>query len=480
MKKFNSPTTQFIIATALVAGIYLFSASQNFWMWTICLLALPAIIFLAGGQRTAPVLVFWLSMSWLQIVTIVLIADIDGVALSELPTRSVNTMDSLHLPTAVFYSLSALLVAAIGIRCGDFLGSRIFIPSKNNVAERPFNLKNLLIGYAASAFIGALGSRIAIAAPQIAQLLIALTLIKFAFIYLIAAIVIETRRGLWWLICIILFEIVSGTFSYFSQFKEVIYVFAIAVYASRRALSPRMWMFTAATVVGVLWMALVWTTIKGEFRREIITTKDFSEQADYLADKYTSLNLDLKTSAEALLSRIQYVSLFSRVIALGEQGFLSETDYYRGAIIHILTPRFLFPDKPVLNDSQKTHDLIGLRIAKNTSIGVGYIAEAYADFGFPGLLAPVLLIGIMLSGATRYFMTRNAPLTVREAVSVATLFLSFEFEANIDKNLGGFITQFLVMAILLKFGYPMIGGWLKIKARTRDAPSRRPSRRTIV
>ena len=57
-------------------------------------------------------------------------------------------------------------------------------------------------------------------------------------------------------------------------------------------------------------------------------------------------------------------------------------------------------------------------------------------------------------------MTRPAPLIIREAFTTASLFLAFPFAANIDKALGACITGCVMMALALKFGYPMIAQWL--------------------
>ena len=111
--------------------------------------------------------------------------------------------------------------------------------------------------------------------------------------------------------------------------------------------------------------------------------------------------------------------------------------------------------------------MLGIKIDEDTSISVGYVAQAHVDFGFPGLLLPMLVIGGMIGGVAKYFMTRSAPLLIREAFTTATLFLAFRFEENIDKALGGFITGFLVMALVLKFAYPMIARWLSSGSHVR-------------
>jgi hypothetical protein len=76
------------------------------------------------------------------------------------------------------------------------------------------------------------------------------------------------------------------------------------------------------------------------------------------------------------------------------------------------------------------------------------------------MLLPMFIIGPLFSLAARYFMTRPAPLLVREAMTTAAFFIAFSFATNIDKALGGFLTNWLALALALKFGYPTIAPWL--------------------
>jgi hypothetical protein len=192
---------------------------------------------------------------------------------------------------------------------------------------------------------------------------------------------------------------------------------------------------------------------------------DVPQRLEYIWGEYTSPNVDLWSASVALLNRIQYTAFYSRILELENLGILRhDMDFYQGAIQHVLVPRLFDPGKATLSDSDKTTALLGIRISADTSIGVGYVAEAHADFGFPDLLVPIFIIGGMLGGAARYFMSRSAPFLIRQAFTTATLFLCFNFAADIDKNLGGFLSSCIVMAAALKFGYPAIGGTL-VQAR---------------
>jgi hypothetical protein len=153
--------------------------------------------------------------------------------------------------------------------------------------------------------------------------------------------------------------------------------------------------------------------------------------------------------------------LFALLLSRQEAGFTFDVpSRYIAGIEHVLMPRILFPDKAALDDSRLTSEFTGRTINENTSISIGYIAEALYDFGFPWMLAPILAIGMGLGFVAIFYLTRPVPATIREAFMCANLFLSFNFGQNIDKALGVFLIGLLVLSLLLKFGYPLFAAWL--------------------
>jgi len=234
----------------------------------------------------------------------------------------------------------------------------------------------------------------------------------------------------------------------------------IGLAASRGAMSARKWVFAGTAVIVVIWMSLVWTVIKKDYRYQVFGNP-LEQRIGWLAERFLIDTIDYRDAAIRLVQRIGYTDFYAQLLARIDLGSVPRNlGRYGAAVEHVLTPRVLFPNKPRLDDSKLTTALLGIEIGEGTSIGIGFVAEAHLDFGFPGLLLPLFLLGVMTGGAAQYFMTRSAPLIVREAFTTASLFLSFQFEANIDKALGGFITGSLVMVLALKFGYPMIAQWL--------------------
>ena len=91
-----------------------------------------------------------------------------------------------------------------------------------------------------------------------------------------------------------------------------------------------------------------------------------------------------------------------------------------------LKPRFLFPNKAALSDTE-----VYVRLARGdsseqvrlgTSISVGYMAENFVDFGFPGMLGGLFVIGLMYGVVIRYFMALKVPWILREGVVLAFVY----------------------------------------------------------
>jgi hypothetical protein len=431
------------------------SASPNVAVWAACVLALPIAVWLLGAKQAHHVLPFLIALAWLQVIGVIIAADLNGQVIYDGwlgPYR-------LH---AIIFSLCAITVMAFGMRMGKWPFRPVIYTETASPTGggRSVSLERIVLCYFAFLVLGQGVNAVALSVPAIAQPLLALNLIKFVCIYLIAARVFESDRGYNWLILISLLEIVTGLVGYFSSYKEAFFVMLLAMASSRRPPSIRVWMFGVMAVVVVVWVSLVWTASKKEYRNHIFRNP-IEQRIEWIARRYLVDKIDYGDAVNRLFGRIGYTELFARVIARQDIGSLpSGFNFYSSAVQHVLTPRILFPDKAALNDSKITTALLGMRIDRDTSIGVGYIAQAYVDFGAPGFLIPVFLIGLLIGAVANYFMTRSAPLMIREAFATAALIQSFQFAADIDKALGGFVVVCLALGLTLKFGYPMIARWL--------------------
>jgi len=118
------------------------------------------------------------------------------------------------------------------------------------------------------------------------------------------------------------------------------------------------------------------------------------------------------TKKRELLERASLLHIMCLVVDSTDRGlpFLSGETYAN--VPTMLIPRFFWPDKP---SGQITTRRLGIHFglqdessSKTTSIGFGVIAEAYANFGYFGVLLLGLLIG--WSNKVVSIWTSNAPL----------------------------------------------------------------------
>ncbi len=111
------------------------------------------------------------------------------------------------------------------------------------------------------------------------------------------------------------------------------------------------------------------------------------------------------------------------------------------AVVHVLTPRLLFPDKPpVESDSEKVRRYTGVWVAgieENTSIAFGYAAESYVDFGVPLMFLPVLAYGFLMGMAYHglYRLIRHRELAIASVTVIFWLSL-YLFERSWANMLG--------------------------------------------
>ena len=452
MKRLYSPLTLAIVG-ALISALLL--ASPNGPLWAASILMLPTAVWLLGGRRAHPVLEWLIGLNWLQIAGDVLGADLSDQTLAE-------GWMGRYREQAIFFSLCAVLAMALGMRVGTRLGGRAFGASALPVVEarRGVDIYRIVGAYFVFLALAQALSSAAGVVPSLTQPILALALIKFVCIYLVAAKVFASERGYQWVLLILILELSMGFVGFFARYKEAAFVMLICVAATRGTTTIRKWVFAGTTIILVIWMSLVWTVIKNDYRYQIISNP-LEQRIEWLAERLFGNTIDYRDAVIRLVQRVGYTELYAQLLARIDIGSTPKNlARYSAALEHVLTPRVLFPDKPRLDDSKVTRSLLGIEISDDTSIGIGFIAEAHLDFGFPALLVPLFLLGVMIGGAAQYFMTRPAPLAVREAFMTATLFLSFQFETNIDKALGGFITACLAMALVLRFGYPSIARWL--------------------
>ena len=308
--------------------------------------------------------------------------------------------------------------ALMAIFLGFLIGDRWLSRNRKAVERVQINvtLKPVFAAYIVAVLSTDAMIRIAFQIPAFTQAIVAFSAAKAGLLYLILRRLFREQRYAM-LLPLLAFETARGFTGFYSSFKEPL---VLALIAATEVFQPKkvsQWALVTVLVASVLGMSVLWLGIRGAVREDIVTTTTQRSSVDRLrfalqeAGTWWDSDTEYKMyDADALADRvweIQYTALaldrVPKVIPHQEGAILS------AAIQHILTPRFLNPNKPVLpSESDDVVRYSGVKVAgreEDTTIAFGYVIQSYIDFGIPGMFLPCFGFGLFMGLAYRWFMT---------------------------------------------------------------------------
>lgn len=470
-----------LVGTCLVLALIGLSTA-NYLVTPAALLTLPLIAFLVWREGEPPVLIFACAFQWLQATAAIFYTNQYGVSLEE-------AFGDWALDNATWLSIAAVVVLAVGIRVGLWGAGTSRGEELETGAER-ISIDRVIVLYGFAFVASVFLTRLAWLFTSITQVLLAIAAMKWAVVFLLCYSVLRQRRGYGYLAICIIMEFVAGFAGIFSSFKSVFFVLAVAAMSSSAALRGRRLVTTTVCFLIIFVTGVVWTAIKTDYRSFLAEGTSEEQEAVQIERKFSrlselvqSINWENFTDGiDAMVLRVSYVRYFALTIENVpsripyEQGRL-----WGGAIVHILTPRLLFPDKPALSDSERTRIYAGVEVAgteQSTSIGIGYVGESYIDYGPVGMFVPIFLLGVFYGVIYRCFVIRSRHKLVGSALAVSVLiFSAYEIETSNIKIVGGIVVALLAAGFTYKFFGSTISNFL-MPSREFVAP--RPTRISLV
>jgi hypothetical protein len=437
----------------------------------------PWVLLSIAGLPFIPVAaIFYFVWQWSQVFAQALLSMVDGLPMA-------SSVAGPGIVSAYWYSLASLVALACAFRL-VFSGMRG--PSREeetvHLEWRPRDLFLLYCGTLVLAIACTYASRLI---PGLSQPIEAVSRLKVVAEFLLFVTVLGTGRGNNFLLAAVVVEIGIGFSGLLSDFRGVFVYLAMAAIAARITLRVTSIMGSVIWFSLLLALALFWTAVKTEYR-EYATggeeTQHFSipleDRMAYLGNlALASGDIDWGLAAYAMLNRFAYIDIFGSVVTY-QDGVRDAAPMrqWQDALGHVFKPRFFFPDKADLSDTATYARLAGLDPAlvlrDTTSISVGYMAENYVDLGFPGMLAGIFVLGMMLAGSLRYFMgARHLPWMAKQGIAVALVYnvAGVGIEASLPKLFGSLIMFFLVYLLLAKFALPIGLQWLQARAGAEPA-----------
>jgi hypothetical protein len=213
-------------------------------------------------------------------------------------------------------------------------------------------------------------------------------------------------------------------------------------------------------------------SVRGQLRQEI-DDEVLSNSRIERFDRARTLSTGLLTQAAADYSEAA-TRLIDRLWAIKYPGMALDRvpssiphtggDLMWEALTHLVTPRFLYPDKPeLISDSELVRQYAGAKVAgseSNTSIAFGYSAESYVDYGLPWMFVPAIVWGFLLGVTFQVWMSiiRHRELAV--AVTTVMFWLAlYLFERSWAKTLGSTVTLMVYLGGLVY----LIDQWLLMR-----------------
>ena len=436
----------------------------------------PWIVLSLVGKPTMPAaVIFYFLWQWAQVFSRVLQSMVDGEPLGA-------GLYGQYVVNAYWYMLASIVVLALAFRM--VLGGLPSPSSEEESAHRDWRPLDLFLLYCGTLVLAVACGYATRLIPALSQQFEAVSRLKIVAEFLLFTTVLSTGRGGKFMLAAVLVEILIGFSGLLSDFRGVFIYLAVAAIAARLALS------VTSILGGVVWLsvlmalALFWTAVKVDYREFATGGEEtqhlsipLSERLAYLGSLAASPGtIDWGLASYALLSRFAYVDIFGSVIDYQHSARDPNPGrQWQEAFDHVFKPRFLFPDKAALSDTETYARLTGADptevVRGSTSISVGYMGENYVDLGFPGMLLGILAIGLGIAGVLRYFMRSRLPWMVRQGIVLAFIYnvAGTGVELSLPKLFGATIMFFLVYALLVKFALPIGLKWLHTRAG-KDQP----------
>jgi hypothetical protein len=451
---------------AVVLVVALGALTPNPELTAASALVIPLFVYLVGRRGEPPILLYVVMLQWLQVATRVFHADLEGVAVNALG-EGINE----PVGSAIALGLSALVTLALGLR----IGSALTVGRRRESTSEGFRMRPLrvFVVYLVLMIAGQELIHVGWSLPGLQQLIFPLAYLKWVALFALAYVVFGGSEGRVFLVLATGIELLLGLGGYFSDFKTVFFVLVVAALSAGIRLTWRQIAAASICAAIALMLVVVWTGVREKYRAYLnqgtnaqVVLVPWAERMGSLAERVASLDgKDIAQAIEDAAFRLEYVDYFARALAyVPEVRPHTDGELWLAAVRHIFLPRAFFPEKPVLpSDSELTMRYTGWQLAsyaQGASISLGYVAESYIDFGRFGMWLPILLLGVLWGGVYGYFLRVSPRPVFGYGFAVASLLPTTYYETAAVKQLGGTVSQFIVLALVLRFGLPHIIRWM--------------------
>lgn len=445
--------SQYLLLTLLAGGVFIYLLKS---LWRV---------------NVPPVLLFFLLFHWMQVFASILYADFFGDTLDEVYSSSGTEL--LFIMTFVQISI----MSAVMSKVFNNLKIRQVTRQILSNAAKEINIKNVILGYTVCVIALPIIQSFARFSASVYQLAGTFTILKTMFIALLFFIVILTRtKNKNLIIGILVIDFLLSFVSYFSDFKEFLFLGMIVALTISPKFKPSS-LFKLIPFVLILFIFLsFWSYVKSDYRAYInggtsdqVVNVSSTQALAYISKRATEFNFNgFLEGGKILLSRMQYMERYSEVYAR-VPSVIPHTggSELKDAVMFILVPRALNPNKGIKDASDKTTYYTGKEFADasaGTSISMGYFCDLFIDFGLFLMIIPLALIALMVSYVSKYILEKKGYNVILIYALLIGVFLSFgTFESDMIFFLGTIRNDVIFLLIGFYFVFPRIQRFILVK-----------------
>jgi hypothetical protein len=421
-------------------------------------LTIAGIVWILWRPSEPPVLVLAAALQWGSVATLVLVADSRGVGV-------ITLSSSRSVEQAIWLGLIGLMVLCLGMRQG--VGRLPLFATLHDEAElSALSLDKVFKWYLVSFVLAAAAPYASNRVLPLAQILLNLVAVKWVLYFVLGYATLRRKTKVGYFFVATVLEILAGI-GFFSEFKIPLLVASLVIFSLHVRITWKTMLVGTVAISITIMAGLTWMSIREEYRRFlnqgteqqvvlVSPVEQLTEFGDLVSDVDTRTVLG---SVDAMLQRVAYVDFFAAALDyVPSHRSFENGGFAWGAIKHMLVPRILYPDKEVLeSDSEITMRYTGLSVAsddRGTSIGLGYMTEAYIDFGRIGMFVPIFLFGLLWGRMYAWMISRGRIGVIGLGFGTALMLSATQFEISEVKLLAGMIARFLVLAVVVKYVMP--------------------------
>lgn len=384
-----------------------------------------------------------------------------------------------HTDSATIFSYIGLFFMFIPI---IYYQNKIPLLSLNDLRKHSYRLsiQKCFRAYIIAFFVANSLGGVAFVIPGLSQVIFSILNVKWFFFLLFGYQVILKKQMIKQFVIVSALEFILGFLSYFSDFKTVFFFLAFLALSFIIYIRFKQVMVAIVAIIGIMFLGIKWTEIKGEYRA-FLNQGTKSQQVGVSSD--AALNKLIELGAESsddqkddgtydFLDRMQYTYHLAKTMDRVPEVLPYENGgNIRSILSFVLIPRILNPNKPRWEATIKTKKYTGLQYAgyaQGVSFSLGYFADCYIDFGYYGMMVPLVILGWIFGSTYFYFIKKTSNNFIFNYAVVGAMFMEFTaFEMDGTYLLGRLYATLVTFFLLKIFFFPWL--YRSLKAPTVPA-----------